>query len=630
MSLMWGVLKERGAVADLSEVRQLGSHTERYATGPGRFYANERVGMGMQRLPTHQRSQMDHGLMSDAVGNVISFDGRLDNVREIASLLGLDEELTSDSSIALAAYLRWEEDSFSRLTGDWALALWDARKERLILARDHAGTRTLYFHRGRAALHWSTHLDTFQSSDLQRQLSERYAASYLACLPVGNRTPFEEILSVRPGHYIILTDEFAAEGQHWSPLVKASIRYGSEREYDEQFLALFGQSVARRTGLGAPILAHLSGGMDSTSIVCMSDHLRRSADRDASLLDTISFYDDSEACFNEREYFMVTEAKRGKSGIHLNTAIPIRTFEPVPSQEVRYQVPGADSSSVEQEKLLHQLIWKPGYRIIISGLGGDEVLGGVPTGQPELANLLVTGNIVQLLRQSIAWCLADRSPLLHSLYETARFSSMLYLTGASHKRMEPPWLSKKLRKCASPADLERRPILERLRFKPHQLDNAETWSFVMESLPHRHPQHLFRPEYRYPMLDKELVEFLFSIPREQLVRPGRRRAMMRRALRGIVPAEILERRRKAFVLQGPLRALQQARGQVDRLWRDSLMAQKGFIDIDVLRHELDRCLRGDAEWSHALTRTIAYELWLRSRQAAASVSCEYEAPHLSA
>jgi asparagine synthase (glutamine-hydrolysing) len=620
MSILWGVLKGRGAVVDQSEIRQLGSRTARYATGPSRFYAEGRMGMGVQLGRTHHRSQMDQGLVSDTAGNVVSFDGRLDNVRALASLLDLDEETTSDSEIALAAYLRWEDESFSRLTGDWALALWSARTARLILARDHAGTRTLYFHYGRAGLLWSTYLDTFQSSDLERPLSECYVASYLACLPTRNRTPYEDLLSVRPGHYLIFTDELAAERQHWSPLVRTSIRYGSEREYDEQFLALFGQSVARRTGPGAPILAHLSGGMDSTSIVCMSDHLRRSADRDASLLDTISFYDDSEASFNEREYFMVTEAKRGKSGIHLNTATPIRTFEPVPSQEACHQVPGADSSSVEQEKLLHQLIWKPGYRIIISGLGGDEVLGGVPTGQPELADLLMTGNIVKLLRQSIAWCLADRSPLLHSLYGTARFSSMLYLTGASHKRMGPPWLSKKLRKCASPADLERRPISERLRFKPHQLDNAETWSFVMESLPHTRPQHLFRPEYRYPMLDKDLVEFLFSIPREQLVRPGRRRAMMRRALRGIVPAEILERKRKAFVLQGPLRALQQARGQVDLLWRDSLMAQKGFIDVDVLRRELDRCLRGDAEWSQALTRTIAYELWLRSRQAAASVS----------
>ena len=114
------------------------------------------------------------------------------------------------------------------------------------------------------------------------------------------------------------------------------------------------------------------------------------------------------------------------------------------------------------------------------------------------------------------------------------------------------------------------------------------------------------------MLDKDLVEFLFSIPREQLVKPGRRRFMMRRALRGIVPDEILERRRKAFQLRAPLHSLQQAYGRLDRLWDDSRLADLGFVEVDVLRRELKRCADGEAEWFQPLFRAIAFELWLRA------------------
>jgi asparagine synthase (glutamine-hydrolysing) len=135
----------------------------------------------------------------------------------------------------------------------------------------------------------------------------------------------------------------------------------------------------------------------------------------------------------------------------------------------------------------------------------------------------------------------------------------------------------------------------------------------METLPHLSPRILFRPEYRYPMLDKDLVEFLFSIPPEQLVQPGRRRSMMRRALRGIVSVEILERRRKAFQLRAPMNAIRAAQPKLDRLIAGSRIAELGFIDTAALKRALRATADGSAEWYQAILRAIAYELWLGTR-----------------
>jgi asparagine synthase (glutamine-hydrolysing) len=191
----------------------------------------------------------------------------------------------------------------------------------------------------------------------------------------------------------------------------------------------------------------------------------------------------------------------------------------------------------------------------------------------------------------------------------------LYANPRQHPEIVPPWISAPLRKLSSEID-SRDSVLpsvpSRLGIAPHQLDNSRAWWSIMETLPHLVPQILSRPEYRYPFLDKDLVTFLFSIPREQIVRPGRRRSLMRRALINIVPHEILERRRKAFQLRAPLNMLHQAHSKLENLFSNSALADAGFIDVEKLGVSLRRTAMGDTAWWQALLRTIAMELWLRA------------------
>jgi asparagine synthase (glutamine-hydrolysing) len=340
-------------------------------------------------------------------------------------------------------------------------------------------------------------------------------------------------------------------------------------------------------------------------------HRRRLRDPDCEILDTISFYDDSEASLNERSFFSVTEAHRGKIGTHVNTAFSQRTFRPHDGEHGIYFLPGADSFSIHQERRLHDVYSTAGYRSILSGIGGDEVLGGVPDAFPELEDHLVAGHLCELLRRSVDWCLADRSHLAGTLYGTVMFAIRLYTRHRGSHSVIPPWLSDSLtNRCRQIGTVRERESPSRFGIAPHRLDNANAWNSVMETLPHLFPQILSRLEYRYPFLDKDLVSFLFSIPREQIVRPGRRRSLMRRALVGIVPDGILERRRKAFQLRAPLAALQHARPALERLLADSELAKASLIDIQTLRLALGHVAEGQVQWHQALLKTIAFELWL--------------------
>lgn len=612
MSILFGIRKHRGATASRQELFKLGAATERYALDGVSVSTQGRIGMGFQPYYTQQRSTLERLPITDIEGNMLCFDGRIDNFQELAILLGIRGEDHPDSSIFMAAFHRWGDACFSKVVGDWSVALWSAREQAVYLARDHAGARSLFFQDSAGVLRWSTYLDNLIADEMAPCLDGQFAACYLGSEPIQDLTPYKGIRSVPPARFLVVRDNGISTRQHWDSIVTSKIRYKSDEEYEEQLRKLFRQSVERRTGPGASILAQLSGGMDSSSIVCMADQIRRSAN--LSLIDTISHYDDTEPNWNERPYISIVESTRGKPGTHIRTSFLDRTFDPANAEEAPFPLPGPDSSMLEAERILQCHLSEKGYRSILSGVGGDEVLGGVPSPLPELADFLLSGRFNRLLRASVAWCLIDRSPLIAMLANVAKFSAGIYFGPDLDDAGIPPWITSNYREQC----IERRRLLResgtRLGASPSTISNSLTWSSVLESLPHLNHSALVRYEYRYPYLDRDLVEFLFSIPREQLVRPGRRRSLMRRALRSIVPVEILERRRKAYVIRGPLASLQRSQAKIEALFADSLAVQHGFVDAPILLAAIDTlCNKRDPKWMLALMKTIGFELWLRTR-----------------
>jgi asparagine synthase (glutamine-hydrolysing) len=617
VSIVFGILKPSGAVVTREELCHLASATDRYAPDGVSVAAQGQIGMGVQPYHTHERSNLESQPLVDRHGNMLVLDGRIDNYAELSDLLDIRDYSSPDSLIVLAAFRRWGEECFSRLIGDWALVIWSNVDHTLYLARDHAGTRTLYFERTVETIQWSTYLETFFTLHRKRDLDENYAARYLACHPLGDLTPYKGIKSVSPAHFVKLRDGAIEHKAHWQSIIAGMIRYRNDSEYDDHFLTLFRQSVKRRTGPGAPILAQLSGGMDSSSIVCVSDEQRSALGASPNdLLDTISFYNDSEPDWNERPFFSIVEAKRKKAGFHVDSYIFNGTLEPPEDTAGNELFPGRDSSTIERERFIEALISGCEFRVILSGIGGDEVLGGVPTPLPELSDLLWEGKLSSLLTRGIAWCLPGRVPLIHTLCETVANLFQFYLLPQGWKKSLPPWIQPDLRRLCKEALRDDATRFTRFGHIPSSVHNGLAWWSIMETLPHANPNALFRFEYRYPYLDRELVEFLFRVPREQLLQPGRRRLLMRRALKGIVPEEILERRRKAFLSRSSLMFLASARERVETLTAKSSFVAAGNLDCREIMRALNNVIeKRDDRWAQALLRTAYFLLWLNSTPA---------------
>jgi asparagine synthase (glutamine-hydrolysing) len=617
MSILFGVRAADGVSVAKSALQRLAHATARYAREGTSILVRANIGMGFQSYSTHERSTLDGQPLMAAQGNMLSFDGRLDNYETLCGELGLPSNTTSDPEIVLAAFAWWGESFCSRLVGDWALALWSNAERAVYLARDHAGTRTLYYEVAQGLVRWSTHLETFFPEPTSRGIDEAYAASYLAGLPIHELTPFDGIRAVSPAHVIRIDGQGVSRRQHWTCWrARDEIRYRSDDDYREHFLTLFKEAVKRRTGRGAPIIAQLSGGMDSSSIVCTSDVLRREGGGSShDLVDTISHYDDSEPGWDERGFFTAVEAVRGKAGIHFETSFADRTFSPSPEPAGEHMWPGVDSGSFAQEEALIRLLDSKGIRVILSGLGGDELLGGVPTGTPELADLLVQGRFGVLCTQAFRWCLPLRTPLLHEIVETGKSTWAAYFDSRQRRNIAPNWVSVRLKKILRSRNPDRAGIADRLPLLPSQIFTGQAWESILESLPHLQPAFFGRYEFRYPYLDQDLVDFLLAVPRAQLARPGRRRYMMRNAMKGIVPDQVLERKRKASVQRSPLIAFRQRHEALKELFRSPLVSERDWVELPLVNAALERVLSGNrvTEWP-LLLRLINLEIWLRGVQ----------------
>jgi asparagine synthase (glutamine-hydrolysing) len=611
MSIIFGVIKAAGEAVETPDLLKLAQSTQQHAPDGTFVCAQGHIGMGFQPYHTHKRSNLESLPFVDERGNVLSFDGRLDNYAELCNLLEVREAGVADSRIVMRAFERWGEDCFSQLVGDWALALWSHSERALYLARDHAGSRSLYFEHSNGRVLWSTYLETFFTDGRTANLDDDFAALYLSCQPTRELTPYKGIKAVPPAHCLRFRDDAVVSNAHWQWIVKDSIVYNTDVQYEEHFFQLFRQSVQRRTGPGAPILAQLSGGMDSTSIVCMSDHIRRSHNPPMEPLETVSYYDNSEPNWDEFPFFTAVEAYRHKIGLHIDSSFSERTIRPTDSKDSIPLWPGADSSGSDLEMRIHNAIKGRNVRSVLSGLGGDEILGGVPYPFPELADNMMRGNLTSLSKRSIEWGLANRVTFLDLILKTLRFTYSVYFTGHSIRQTTPQWLNQQLRH-RSVGGLAEGTFWGRLHCPyPSRLSQANAWWSALETLPTRLLSNEERLEYRYPYLDRHLVEFIFSIPRRQLVEPGRRRSLMRRALKNIVPEEILERRRKAYLIRGPINLIRREREWLAVQFQNLHCAEMGLVDPASLPAALDSIAReGDPKWLPYLMRLISFELWL--------------------
>lgn len=546
-------------------------------------------------------------------GAVLTWDGRLDNRAELIGLLkGLISQDSTDLAIVGTAYERCGTTCLAKLIGDWALSIWNPNDRLLLLAKDPIGTRHLYYSIENNQVRWCTVLDPLVLLAGQPfALEEEYLAGWLSFFPDTRLTPYVGIRSLPPSCCALIKPRTERVTKYWDFDPRKRISYRKDSEYEEHFRTVFAEAVRRRLRSPSPVLAELSGGMDSSSIVCMADALIGNELDEPLQLETVSYYDDSDPNWNERPYFTRVEAKRGRHGCHIDAGMQ-DVFDGEIEARTFVASPGGCGSLNRAGKAYADHIRAQGFRVVLSGIGGDEMLGGVPTPIPELADLLAERRFGVLARQLKSWALFKRRPWFHLLFEAVREFLPPALCGVPKYLQPASWLNVDF---ASRNRAALRGYHSRVKLfgpRPSFQEDISTLDVMRRQL--ACSALSFDPCYekRYPYLDRDLLELVCALPREQLVRPGHRRSLMRRALTGIVPDEVLQRKRKAFLSAAPARAISNQRLELAVMSRQLVCADLGVVNAEAFQGALQEVYRGLSVPIVTMARTLGLELWLRS------------------
>lgn len=576
-------------------------------------YVDGSVALLHRPFHTTSKSRSEKQPYVSAGGSVITWDGRLDNRDAlIAELHGALEGTPTDVSIVAAAFDRWESGCFQRIVGDWALSVWRPLQRDLCLAVDYIAIRHIFYRVTDRAVFWATDLDPLVLLSAGKlHLDDEYIAGFLAADPDAHCTPYQEILEVPPGHFVCIRHGHSFLQRYWRPDPKRFIWYKSDAEYEEHFRHVFRQAVRRRLHSESPILAELSGGLDSSSIVCMADDIFAREGAETPRLDTLSKYDKSEPNGDDWIYFQKIEQKRGRTGYHIDTSKLADGSAPLRYDEFA-SLPGSIGIARVSDAERAAIVRNGGYRTILSGIGGDEFMGGIPDPCAQLGDLLVRLKLPTLTKELVEWSLIKRTPIIQLFSAVVLDLLPALVTQRFLKEAKPEaWINRRFAKRAALPLLQLGPK-EHLGFL---LPSRRSYACAVLAMANRMAKRTYlKPaleDTRYPFLDQDLVQFVLAIPANQLLRPGQRRSLLRRSLIGVVPAEILERRTKQFAGRTPVLAIGNMWRELEEIFCNSLSSALGYIDSAGFLGAVRAATNGRSIHVVRMVRTISLELWLQ-------------------
>ncbi|OLE18994.1 MAG: asparagine synthetase B, partial [Cyanobacteria bacterium 13_1_40CM_2_61_4] len=460
----------------------------------------------------------------------------------------------TDAELILQAYARWGERCPEHLLGDFAFALWDARRGLLFCARDHFGVKPFYYHYrpGRLFAFASEIKGLLVLSEVPRRLNETRVADYLVPLLEDKEITFyEEIVRLPPAHRIAVTREGVRIDQYWALDPEREIRMKSDAEYADAFREIFTEAVRCRLRSAFPVGSMLSGGLDSSSIVCVARKLL--AEDGGGKLHTFSaIFPDVPEC-DEREYIEAVVAGGGVEPHY------VRADRLSPLADLERVLQAEDEPFYAPNLFLHWALGRAAgdnsVRVILDGYDGDTTLWQRPE---HLADLLRSGRwmaagsevrgLAQYFDQS-AWRVLWRYGIRPLVPPSVR-----RLRRRIRGRGRPPWRANGLilPSFATRAGLPKRSeALEGVWWTPASSSREDHWRrltvgivpFVLEVADRI--AAAFGLEPRYPFCDRRLVELCLALPAEQKLHLGWTRVVLRRGLAHVLPAQVRSRRRKS-------------------------------------------------------------------------------------
>lgn len=522
----------------------------------------------------------------DSAGRSLWFDGRLDDRSELTS-----PTCRSDADVVMSLYEQRGDGFVSALNGDFALALLDKPRRQLILSRDVMASRPLYYCPVAGAVLFASEIKCLlaHQSVVAAPDEDALAELVLDFWCDEHRTCFKGIYSVSPGQSVIVRPDRIDRRTDWTFDPSAQIRYRSFADYREHFRALFEQSVRRRLRSADGVAVSVSGGLDSSSILCQAAAVRRRETLPVRLHGiSMTFAAGTPA---DEQHFLSDIEQMYDLRI---TRVPVRHYSYIDRADAAVRNLDTPAAVEDTQMRIRRIARASGCGVLLSGFFGDQMLSD----RAYFVDLACRGRWFKLrhdLREFAAWN-AEVDPrffrrefwrnLVRALPPRWAFQIAKRALRSSRAKVRyPPWFTPGFRQraIASASTRFREPRRFATAHTRNYFRHATAGHYLNIVRREQAAAAVHRLEVRYPYRDRDLVAFLMAIPGDIVNWQGVPKGLLRHALSGVLPDSIRDRRWKADFTVLENDAVRHDVPKVLRMvHRDCLAVRKGFIDAGAL------------------------------------------------
>jgi len=533
---------------------------------------------------------------------------------EIYNYLSLRQELeelghifhsNTDTEVIVHAYEAWGEDSINRFRGMFAFAVWDEKRKIMLLARDRLGIKPLFYYwDGRVFIFSSEIKGILPYPDLNRDVDQTALFDYLTYLYIPPpKTIYSHIRKIREGHILKYENEALKEHKYWDiDFTEKKKLTGAQAE--ELLLVKLKEAVQSHMVSDVPVGVLLSGGFDSSTVTSLAS--THSSERLCTC--TVGF---DVAEHSETRYARII-ANRFRTE-HYESTVGIESLQESLSQVVRlYDEPYADSSAIPTYEVCR--IAREHVKVALSGDGGDEVFIGYPRYSTWLKRepwIDFPTFIKKFFFKPLSILWPEDKWGYHFIRDIASedtlepFAHLVQIFKPDEKRLlldsgfaknlndyDDYWYFRQFwNKDLDP--LTRAQYLDLKTYLPSDILTKVDRASMAVSL-----------EVRPPLLDHELIEFVFKLPSALRFKNGEKKYLLKKTMKDILPFEILKRGKKGFSL--PWNSWKgKTRSWVDQFLLNGECIKQGILNGKVFRDNLP-ILSGNRLWTF-----IMLEQWLR-------------------
>ncbi|MDQ2693099.1 MAG: asparagine synthase (glutamine-hydrolyzing) [Chloroflexota bacterium] len=586
------------------------------------YYTKNHVGLGVRRLSIIDVENGHQPICNENETIWAVQNGEIYNFQELTRDLmkrGHTFATRSDTEVIVHLYEEYGIDFVKHLEGMFAIALWDEREQKLVLARDRMGIKPLFYANLNDELLFGSEIKAIRAAGLDLTLNTDALNYYLSLLYIpAPHTIYNEVSKLKPGHILVFQRGNLETHRYWSLTQAEPFENYSTLELQKQLRQLLLASVERQLVSDVPLGFFLSGGLDSSIVVACAREVHNSRIKTFS----VGFDDPS---YDESMYAQTVAT-------HLRTEHTSIMVKPdfrnvIHELADHFEEPFADSSAIPTYYLTE--LTRKHVTVALSGDGGDELFAGYLTYQADKLARLYSRVPEILSKKAIPW-LVHRLPVsdtkINFGFKAQRFVDQALLEPGERHFAWKAFFSESLKES-----LLQKPLLDCLEgslngYSPYKyyFDEAQHFEEITrfqytDTMVYLIDNNLTKVdrismahslEVRVPLLGTDIVEFAFKLP-DRLKMPGMKlKHFLKESTKEMLPAEILSRPKKGFNVPMPRWLKEGLKPVVDHYLSSEMISRQGYFNAHTVQHLVNAHMSGKADYSRNLWALLMFNLWV--------------------